>query len=545
MERRIAAFFGFLFSVLFLCMLCVYSLSNGEVLAETAQRQSIYTLTVSQTRGKIYDCRLLPFTGETNRWVAAVAPGVQTAADLSRALGREEVSSLLSLLQAGKPFSLALPNNVSGSGILTFQVPDRYAGEQLAVHTIGYLDGSGHGASGLELAFDDFLSEQGGEISVTYQVDALNHVLAGESAEVSDTSSLGNGGLVLTLDKRIQRIAEEAASSTLESGAVVVAEIPSCKIRAMVSLPDFDRDSLSDSLDDPASPLLNRCLSAFSVGSVFKLVSAAAALESGISPEYAYTCSGSTVVTGRTFRCYASEAHGEENMQKAIANSCNTYFINLMQQVNPSQFLTMARRFGFGESITLAPGLETDSGVLPEESSLQIPQALANFSFGQGDLTATPLQITAMVNAIASGGEYTPPRLIEGTIDSSYEWTSRESGEEPVRILSPYTAALLQNFMLASIQEGTSEKYAPAYGGAGAKTATAQTGRFDENGQEEVHSWFAGFYPYDSPQYVIVVFSEEGTGGGPTCGPVFQTIANALWEEHLVTRSPENMGSTG
>ena len=60
-----------------------------------------------------------------------------------------------------------------------------------------------------------------------------------------------------------------------------------------------------------------------------------------------------------------------------------------------------------------------------------------------------------MVNAIASGGEYTPPRLIEGTIDSSYEWTSRESGEEPVRILSPYTAALLQNFMLASIQEGT------------------------------------------------------------------------------------------
>ena len=130
---------------------------------------------------------------------------------------------------------------------------------------------------------------------MTYQVDALNHVLAGEKAEVSDTSSLGNAGIVLTLDKRIQRIAEEAASSSLQTGAVVVAEIPSCKIRAMVSLPTFDRDNLSESLEDPASPLLNRCLSAFSVGSVFKLVSAAAALESGISPEYTYTCSGSTV----------------------------------------------------------------------------------------------------------------------------------------------------------------------------------------------------------------------------------------------------------
>ena len=85
MERRIAAFFGFLFSALFLCMLCVYSLTNGETLAETAQRQSVYRLTVSQTRGKIYDCQMLPFTGETNRWVAAVAPGVQTAADLGRA----------------------------------------------------------------------------------------------------------------------------------------------------------------------------------------------------------------------------------------------------------------------------------------------------------------------------------------------------------------------------------------------------------------------------------------------------------------------------
>ena len=97
-----------------------------------------------------------------------------------------------------------------------------------------------------------------------------------------------------------------------------------------------------------------------------------------------------------------------------------------------------------------------------------------------------------------------PPQLVEGTVDSSYQWISRESGEEPVRNLSPYTAALLQNFMLASVQEGTSEKYAPAYGRAGAKTATAQTGRFDENGLEKVHSWFAGFYPYDSPQYVIV-----------------------------------------
>ena len=204
-----------------------------------------------------------------------------------------------------------------------------------------------------------FLSAQSGEISVTYQVDALNHVLAGEKAEVSDTSSLGNAGIVLTLDKRIQRIAEEAASSSLQTGAVVVAEIPSCKIRAMVSLPTFDRDNLSESLEDPASPLLNRCLSAFSVGSVFKLVSAAAALEIRYLSRIHLHLFRLHGVTGRAFRCYASEAHGEENMQKALQTRATRIFINLMKQVNASQFLTMARRFGFGESLTLTPGLES------------------------------------------------------------------------------------------------------------------------------------------------------------------------------------------
>ena len=193
----------------------------------------------------------------------------------------------------------------------------------------------------------------------------------------------------------------------------------------------------------------------------------------------------------------------------------------------------MAKRFGFGSGTQLAPGYVSSSGILPSESSLRVPQALANFSFGQGELTATPLQILGMVNAIASDGEYTAPSLVQGTVDASLQTVSGVEEQEPTRVLSAYHAALLQNFMRASVEDGTSTKYSPAHGGAGAKTATAQTGRFDENGVEQVHSWFAGFYPYDDPQYVIVVFSETGTGGGPTCGPVFQEIADGLWELFL------------
>ena len=533
MERRTAAFFGAVMLGLLICALSVYSIASGGSLAEAAQKQSVYRLTVAQTRGTVYDCNLLPLTCETDRWVAAVAPGVQTAADLSRALGNDGVASLASLLADGRPFALSLPSNVSGDGILTFQIPDRYGGEALAPHTIGYLDGSGRGVAGIEKAYDEFLFEQRGEISVTYHVDALNRALAGEGSSVTDTIALGKAGVVLTLDKRVQRIAEEAAKEHLTKGAVVIAEVPDCKIRAMVSLPDFDQDDVAAVLEDESSPLMNRCLAAYSVGSVFKLVSAAAALEAGLPPDTSFTCTGSVEVSGDAFRCYDSEAHGAEDMRMAIANSCNAYFISLMQQVDPSLFLDMARRFGFGSAVTLAPGYTSSAGVLPSESSLAVPKALANFSFGQGELTATPLQIAAMVNAVVSGGEYAAPSLVERTVDANLSTLSEARPSEPVRILSAYNAALLKNFMLASVTEGTSQKYAPEHGGAGAKTATAQTGRYGEDGVEEVYSWFAGFFPYDEPKYVAVVFSETGSGGGPACGPVFQELADALWDAGL------------
>lgn len=109
-----AGFFGMVMLGLLICILSVYTLSLGESLAETAQRQSSYRLTVNETRGTIYDCNLLALTGEQERWVAAVAPGVQTASDLSRAMGSEGVAEISSLLQNGTPFALSLPSNEIG-----------------------------------------------------------------------------------------------------------------------------------------------------------------------------------------------------------------------------------------------------------------------------------------------------------------------------------------------------------------------------------------------------------------------------------------------
>jgi penicillin-binding protein 2 len=529
MEKRIVAFFGAFMLCMFISVLSVFSISNGTQLAQTADRQSSYQLSVAKTRGTIYDCNKNALTGREKEYVAAIVPSVEGAAALSKMLSEKEIEGIYPSLTAGKPFALKLPKTITANGINVFSIDKRYTDQQPAVNIIGYLDGSGAGATGIERAFNQQLTNNQGQISVTYKVDAFNRVLAGENKKISDTSYLKNSGVVLTLDKGIQEIAEEAAKKYLTKGAVVVTEVPSCKIRALVSLPTFSPNDVADALESKDSPLVNRCLSAYNVGSVFKLVSSSAALEYGISSDTQYTCTGAIDVSGGIFHCFNGEKHGTETMKTAISHSCNTYYVNLMQQVPQARFLLMAQSMGFGSSFEIAPGIKTVAGNLPSLQSLNSPRALANFSFGQGDLTATPLQIAGMVNAVASDGKYTQPYLYEGLLNETLNYTAKAAPQPSTPVITQETAKLLKEFMRESIETGTSKKGKPSKDQAGAKTSTAQTGRL-VNGTEAVESWFAGFYPYENPKYVITVFAEGGTGGGTTCGPVFKQIADELYD---------------
>lgn len=525
--KRTTIFFLFLMLGMLVAVLSVFTVASGTKLAQTADQQSSFRLEVARTRGSIYDCKLRIFTGQESEYAAAIAPTIEDAAALSNVLTPQEMADVYPSLTAGKPFSLRVKENFTAEGADVFEVEKRYLDEQPAVHVIGYLDGAGTGVSGIEKLFDQQLSQDQGRITVTYKVDAMNRVLAGEGKKINDTSFLKRRGVVLTLDQEIQKIAEAAAKAHLKKGAVVVTEVPSCKVRAIVSVPDFNPNDVAAVLEDEDAPLLNRALSAYSVGSVFKLVSAASALEYGVPPETSYTCTGGIQVSDGIFHCYNGESHGEEDMCQAIAKSCNAYFVHVMQQVPQAQFLLMAQNLGFGSSVEIAPGFFSAAGNLPTLDSLKIPKALANFSFGQGDLTATPVQIAGMVNAIASGGEYTAPTIYEGFVNENLQYLDQAKEPAKRRVMTEHTAALLRSFMVQSIEEGTSRRFKPASGGAGAKTATAQTGKFVD-GVEKVISWVAGYYPQDEPRYVITVMGEDGTGGGATCGPVFKDIADAL-----------------
>ena len=176
--------------------------------------------------------------------------------------------------------------------------------------------------------------------------------------------------------------------------------------------------AVEKSIQPQDTSLLNRVLCQYNVGSVFKPVLAAAALEAG-RDGLTVECPGYTVVDGQVFRCASGTAHGTGDLAAALEKSCNGYFIRLGQELGAETVLEAARRLGFGQRVRVAGTLQGTAGVLPEAESLTPARQLANFSFGQGQLLATPLQVAAMMNAIAADGVYRAPSFVLHTLDEA------------------------------------------------------------------------------------------------------------------------------
>lgn len=519
--------FGALLILLAAAARSIWAAGEGAEYVAAAGSQSLYRLEVAQSRGTIYDRDLEPLVGETRELVAAVAPTIQSIGALETATKGRFRSRLALALEEGKPFTISLPTLVEDPSIDLFSVPKRYQEDQLAPHVIGYLDSQGRGAAGIELAMDDLLAGFSGEVSVTYQVDALGRVIAGADRQVVDTLSGSRGGVALTLDRSLQELAEEAAEG-LGKGAVVITQVPDCQILALASVPDFSPSTLGEAAEDPDSPLVNRGFSAYAPGSVFKLVVAAALLEGG-SPLEDFVCTGSVNVDGLTFHCIGGEPHGEVGLEEALAQSCNCYFINAARSLGGQAILSMAYNLGLGAEQEFGRGLFTAAGELPGAASLQHPRALANFAFGQGELTATPLQLCAVLNTIASGGVYATPKLIAGEVDENKRLSPLSPvTDKEVRVMSVSTAKMLQRYLETAAQEGTGRAGAVTEGVCGIKTGTAQTGVM-EDGEELLHFWYCGYVGEgDSPQYCITVLCESTPDDGGAAARAFRQAAQGL-----------------
>lgn len=199
----------------------------------------------------------------------------------------------------------------------------------------------------------------------------------------------------------------------------------------------------------------------------------------------------------------------------------------------------MATNLSFDRPLLLAENYKTARAVLPSELELQSPAAVANLSFGQGSLLATPMHIAQMVAAVVNDGEVIQPSVVKGFVDK--EGNLEASTVSPAQwAFSEQTARTLRNLMIETVENGTGSGGKPRTAGAGCKTGTAETGWENEDGSAVVQSWYAGFYPAEQPKYAIVVLAEDAEGTGSQSAPVFRQICDDLYTLALSRQTTGN-----
>lgn len=513
--------------------------------AANAGAQTAQSTELPRQRGNFYDRNGKRLTGYTEEWYALCIPGDASYATLFPYVSYSEQVELYEKRNVTKPFLVRVDRDLTTEGVPTFETFERYLPVPIAVHLLGYLDGEGNGVSGLEYAYDDVLAQAGDEAVVSCVTTAQGRLLSGSKPDVQIETPGTQQGVQLTLDADIQRLCEGVAALTMERGCIVVMDTQTGEILASVSMPEYDPRNVAKSIRADDTSLINRTLSPFSAGSVFKVVLAAAAYENGLD-WFTHTCTGSVEVAGQTYRCAQGRAHGTVNLREALEQSCNCYFVELGQVLGGSRILQEAEKFGFGQACAVAPGLKSNAGVLPAAESLENVGQLALFSFGQGGLTATPLQITAMMNTVADGGMYYTPRFVYGVTDDTRQIVTPLQIPEPESVLDADTARILRSMLQSVVEEGIGGEAAPQEQAAGGKTGTAQTGQYTEQREELLNYWFSGFYPADTPRYTITVLQDGVLEPEYSSAAIFARVANGL---HVMDRAespqtPESAAKT-
>lgn len=517
-------------AVLQLCLILIFSLTavylahlvQKPELRQTAAGQGTYTCLAGTAEGTIYDRNGVPLINASHTCEAVVCPTLEAVTALLPHL--IDPTAFFQKAESGRPFVCTIDTSeIDCPDVTVLKIPRRYSAEQPAQHLIGYT-AQGAGVSGLEYAYDSLLRREQSQWTITFSVDGTGSALAGENTQIRYGAN-PSWGVVTTLDASIQRICDTAGKQ-LKKGCVVVLDAENGDILGLSSFPTYHPEQLEAALQNPDSPLINRACYAYPVGSIFKLVTAACAKEQGNAYSFRWNCTGSVAIGTQIFRCHDANGHGEQSMLEAMRNSCNPYFIALSQELPAASMLQMAKALGFGTETPLTETILGAAGTLPTKEQLRLPAEQANFCFGQGILTATPLQIARMTCAIAGDGTLPAIRLIRGSTEDG-KTVQQETPSRRENGISAETAAFLRSLMCYTAADEAFQGK-PGNVSMGAKTSTAQTGRYDADGQEYCHGWVTSFFPAQQPRYVVTVLAEDGGYGNQTAAPVLRQIAGAI-----------------
>lgn len=499
------------------------AISAGTLYGNAQYPLNELTVYAPSARGNIYDCRMKVLNNRKTEKYAVIIP-TQESVDLTYKYAKDYTTYYQNVISQ-EPFCTQITyGDYFNENVHVFEIFSQDDTSRLSTHILGYCNDDG-GICGLEYSYNDILKRFSEENSVTYQIDGVGQILTGESESIK-RCEIASGGIVTTLDEDIIEICNKAAKGNIDKGAIVVMDITNGDIKALLSYPTYSYSQISEAMRDEDSPMINRALYSYSVGSIFKLVIAAAAIDCGLE-DFEYECTGYTSIGTQIFKCHDIAGHGTQSMCDAMVNSCNPYFIELTKEIDAETLRGYGLAFGFGTKIELAKSISSMSGTLPTVEQLEISAEKANYSFGQGYLTATPLQICTMTCGIAAYGEMPNPRLYLGTTSDGVT-IENQAQTSYSYCCSASTARKLRDFMDSVVNDSENSSANAFITNCAAKTSTAQTGRYDENGVEYCHSWITGYFPAEKPKYAVTVLVEDGGYGNVAAAPIFKYIAEEI-----------------
>ncbi|NLN40735.1 MAG: PASTA domain-containing protein [Clostridiales bacterium] len=413
-------------------------------------------------------------------------------------------------------------------GIDFTEEPKRYyPNRELAAHVLGftmkYAEGEDglKGQEGIELYYDKYLKGIPGKIVM--ETDAKGREMPNNVDRY--IPPIDGLNIVLTIDQVIQHFTEKAVEDAMEKYNAkkvyaIVMDPNTGEVLAMANKPNFDpneppRELGYEGMQDYVKNFAAK--DSMDPGSTFKVITAAAALDSGVmSLNSTFNCPGYRIIEGNErIRCHKAGGHGHQTFAEAIEHSCNPAFVDMALALGKNEFYSYIEAFGFGQKTGIDINGEAQGILIPREAVKNLD--LARIGFGQS-ISVTPLQLIAATAAAINGGNYMRPYLAKALTETKIDPKTGEEYEEIVKTIEPQkirqvisedTSKKIAQLLQGVVENGSgSNAYIPGYR-VGGKTGTAQ--KYGEDGriiQGRHIASFIGFAPADDPQ-VIVLFAVD------------------------------------
>ena len=389
-----------------------------------------------------------------------------------------------------------------------------YPYKNIFAHVVGYTDKGKTGIEELEnyqLIHSDISDRE-----------KLDHELAGEKNPGNDVYT--------TLDTSLQQAASDALG--LYRGAIVVTEVKTGRVLAMVSKPDYDPNKIAEnwetlSTDKDKAALVNRGTQGlYPPGSTFKIVTALAYIRQNPDSwqNYHYQCNGAYINGDNKINCYHGSVHGDVNLMTSFAKSCNASFANIGMSMDREKFGETIDGLLFNQEFSFPLPYNQTKVTLDQDST---DEDVIQTSIGQGKTQITPVQLNLITAAIANGGKLMQPIVVDRVLNADGKILEKNEPSVYRELMSEKESEVMISLMEDVVQEGTGRKLKDRSYTAAGKTGSAEF----SSDKSESHAWFTGFAPTENPEIAVTVIVESAGSGSDYAVPLARQVFDAYFSD--------------